>query len=96
MSKPHELNKVLSRIDVIVLAFGAMTGWGWVVLSGNWIQKAGSMGSIVAFMFVGFNIIPQMAEEMNIPKKTIGKVLLLSVALAVLWYILIIFGVSFP
>lgn len=254
----HELNKVLSRIDVIVLAFGAMIGWGWVVLSGDWIHKAGSLGSIVAFlfggllvifvglvyaelttampkaggehhfaltalghkaafivswsillgyisvvafeavalptvieyifpkyqvgymwtiagwdvyfswvavgvigslivtwvnwrgvkqaaflqllltillvvvgllliggsavtgdvknlkplfsggatgimavmimtpfMFVGFDIIPQMAEEMNIPKKTIGNVLLLSVGLAVLWYVLVIFGVSF-
>lgn len=257
MNKQAELNRVLSRMDVIVLAFGAMIGWGWVILSGDWIQKAGSLGAMIAFvlggilvvfvglvyaelttalpktggvhhfalsalgskaafivswsillgyisvvafeavalptvveyifpnyqvgylwtiagwdvyfswvaigvvgslivtiinwfgvkqaaflqlvltillaavglalilgstfggevknmdplfsagltgvmavmimtpfMFVGFDVIPQMAEEMNIPKKTIGKILLLSVGLAVAWYVLIIFGVS--
>lgn len=257
MNKQAELNRVLSRMDVIVLAFGAMIGWGWVILSGDWIQKAGSLGAMIAFvlggvlvifvglvyaelttalpktggvhhfamtalgskaafivswsillgyvsvvafeavalptvveyifpnyqagymwtiagwdvyfswvvvgvvgsllvtiinwlgvkqaaflqliltillavvglslivgatvggdvknmdplfstgmsgvmavlimtpfMFVGFDVIPQMAEEMNIPKKTIGRILLLSVGLAVLWYVLIIFGVS--
>jgi amino acid transporter len=257
MKKQAELNRVLSRMDVIVLAFGAMIGWGWVVLSGDWIHKAGSLGAMIAFvlggilvvfvglvyaelttalpktggvhhfalaalgskaafvvswsillgyvsvvafeavalptvveyifpnyqsgymwtiagwdvyfswvaigvggsilvtlinwfgvkqaallqliltillavvglsliagatvggdvnnmdpffsagisgvmavlimtpfMFVGFDVIPQMAEEMNIPKKTIGRILLLSVGLAVLWYVLIIFGVS--
>ncbi|KYD10076.1 amino acid permease [Heyndrickxia sporothermodurans] len=257
MSKNNDFSKVLSRADVIVLAFGAMIGWGWVVLSGDWISKAGSLGAMIAFliggimvtfvglvyselttalpktggahhfaqeafgpraafavswsillgyvsvvafeavalptvieyifpnyqvgymwtiagwdvyfswvavgmigsiivtwinfigvkqaavlqliltlllaivglflifgsavggemknmdplftggmaglmgvmimtpfMFVGFDVIPQMAEEMNIPKKTVGRVLLLSVALAVLWYIFIILGVS--
>ncbi len=46
------------------------------------------------FMFVGFDVIPQAAEEMNIPYKTIGRILILSVLLAAAWYILIIFGVS--
>jgi amino acid transporter len=43
---------------------------------------AGLMGVMIMtpFMFVGFDVIPQMAEEMNIPKKTVGKVLILSVA----------------
>lgn len=257
MSKSNDFSRVLSRADVIVLAFGAMIGWGWVVLSGDWISKAGSVGAMIAFfiggimvtfvglvyselttalpktggahhfaqaafgsraafvvswsillgyvsvvafeavalptvieyifphyqvgymwtiagwdvyfswvavgmigsiivtwinyigvkqaailqliltillavvglilifgsavggeaknmdplftggmaglmgvmimtpfMFVGFDVIPQMAEEMNIPKKTVGRVLILSVALAVLWYIFIILGVS--
>ncbi|MCL6638864.1 MAG: APC family permease [Firmicutes bacterium] len=46
------------------------------------------------FMFVGFNVIPQAAEEINLPYKAIGKVLILSVFMAALFYILIIFGVS--
>lgn len=46
------------------------------------------------FMFVGFDVIPQAAEEMDIPFKTIGKILVLSVFLAAAWYVLIIFGVS--
>lgn len=30
--------KKLNTGDVIVVAFGAMIGWGWVVSSGGWIQ----------------------------------------------------------
>ncbi|MDY0404991.1 amino acid permease [Virgibacillus sp. 179-BFC.A HS] len=46
------------------------------------------------FMFVGFDVIPQATEEINLPQKNIGYLLILSVILAVLWYVAIIFGVS--
>lgn len=53
----NTLNKVLSRFDVLFLAIGAMLGWGWVVLSGNWILSAGSMGSLIAFAIGGVLVI---------------------------------------
>jgi len=46
------------------------------------------------FMFVGFDVIPQAAEEINLPQKRIGQLLIFSVILAVTWYVAIIFGVS--
>lgn len=46
------------------------------------------------FMFVGFDVIPQAAEEINLPQKRIGQLLIGSVILAVVWYIAVIFGVS--
>src|SRR5699024_12067409 len=46
------------------------------------------------FMFVGFDVIPQASEEINLPRKRIGQLLVFSVVLAVVWYILIIFVVS--
>lgn len=46
------------------------------------------------FMFVGFDVIPQAAEEINLPRKRIGQLLIFSVFLAVAWYVFIIFGVS--
>lgn len=46
------------------------------------------------FMFVGFDVIPQAAEEINLPRKRIGQLLVVSVFLAIIWYIAIIFGVS--
>lgn len=46
------------------------------------------------FMFVGFDVIPQAAEEINLPQKRIGQLLIASVLMAVVWYIAIIFGVS--
>ncbi|MBJ3763900.1 APC family permease [Maribius pontilimi] len=46
------------------------------------------------FLLVGFDVIPQAAEEIDLPYRTIGKVLLASVLMAVVWYMLIIFGTS--
>lgn len=33
--KTSEFDKVLGAWDILVIAFGAMIGWGWVVSSGN-------------------------------------------------------------
>ena len=52
----RELNKVLNTGDVLVTAFGAMIGWGWVVSSGSWIQKAGVLGTMLAFLIGGIMI----------------------------------------
>ena len=46
------------------------------------------------FMFVGFDVIPQAAEEIKLPQKQIGKLLIVSVIMAIVWYIAVIFGVS--
>ncbi|WP_397537683.1 APC family permease [Rummeliibacillus pycnus] len=47
------------------------------------------------FMFVGFDVIPQTAEEINLPRKRIGQLLIISVLLAIIWYVGVIFGVSY-
>lgn len=33
------MKKSLGVVDIIALAFGAMVGWGWVVLAGGWAQS---------------------------------------------------------
>lgn len=48
-----QFKKVLNTKDVLVLAFGAMIGWGWVVLTGDWIGQAGSVGAMIAFAIGG-------------------------------------------
>jgi amino acid transporter len=53
----QDFEKVLSRFDILVLAFGAMIGWGWVVLSGEWILSAGSFGALIAFAIGGLLVI---------------------------------------
>lgn len=45
--------RVLGRSEVLALAFGAMIGWSWVVLSGTWISSAGTLGAILAFLLGG-------------------------------------------
>jgi basic amino acid/polyamine antiporter, APA family len=49
---------------------------------------------MVPFMFVGFDTIPQAAEEINLPYKDIGSVLMLSVGMGIIWYTLIVLGVG--
>ena len=55
-NKDRNFNKVLNTGDVLVTAFGAMIGWGWVVSSGGWIQSAGALGTALGFLFGGIMI----------------------------------------
>ncbi len=54
--KKSEFNKVFSSWDVLVIAFGAMIGWGWVVQSGDWIERAGVIGAMLGFVLGGVMI----------------------------------------
>ncbi|WP_277455284.1 APC family permease [Janibacter sp. DB-40] len=49
---------------------------------------------VVPFFFVGFDVIPQSAEEINVPPRKIGRLVLVSVAMATLFYIVIILTTS--
>ena len=49
---------------------------------------------MVPFMFVGFDTIPQVAEEIDLPFRDIGAVLVASVAMAIVWYGLIVLAVG--
>jgi len=51
------MKRVLSHFDVLFLAIGAMLGWGWVVLSGNWVVAAGPIGAVIAFLIGGVLVI---------------------------------------
>lgn len=51
------MSKKISSIDVLFLAMGAMLGWGWVILSGEWVATAGFLGASIAFSAGGLLII---------------------------------------
>lgn len=55
---------------------------------------SGVMAVLVAvpFLFVGFDVIPQSAEEVKVPPRRIGRLVVVSVAMAIIWYLLIILG----
>lgn len=42
---------------------------------------------MVPFMFVGFDVIPQAAEEINLSRFKIGIFLLVSLVVAIIWYV---------
>jgi len=40
-SSDARLLRVLGRRDVLAIAFGAIIGWSWVLLTGRWVETAG-------------------------------------------------------
>ncbi|NQY65243.1 MAG: amino acid permease [Alteromonadaceae bacterium] len=53
----HGLNKSLKQIDILALSFGAMIGWSWVVLISQLMERAGSVGAIIATLLAGGVIV---------------------------------------
>jgi|TARA_B110000914_G_scaffold120962_1_gene105590 APA family basic amino acid/polyamine antiporter len=49
--------KTLARREVLTLSFGAMIGWSWVLLTGEWLMRAGSLGTTIAFVIGGIAVI---------------------------------------
>lgn len=85
--KKSEFDKVFSAWDILVIAFGAMIGWGWVVSSGDWIQRGGVLGAVIGFalggvmvFFVGLtyaeltSAMPQCGGEHVFSYKAMGPV----------------------
>ena len=65
-------NRVLNTLDVLVVAFGAMIGWGWVVASGQWILSGGALGTALGFVIgglmifvVGYNVFMSFSNMKN-------------------------------
>jgi APA family basic amino acid/polyamine antiporter len=48
-----EFNRILGRWDVLAVAFGAMIGFGWIVLTGGFLESAGTLGAALAFVIGG-------------------------------------------
>ena len=55
-SENSKFNRVLNRWDIIVIALGAMIGWGWVVSSGSWIESGGVGGAMIGFALGGLMV----------------------------------------
>lgn len=49
---------------------------------------------VVPFMFVGFDVIPQSAEEVKIEPRKVGRIVVFSVAMAGVFYVAILFTTS--
>ncbi len=92
-----------NAVTVLIAVVGIMLFGGSVVngdvqnltpVFQNGIKGILAIAVMTPFMFMGFDVIPQAAEEMNVPYRSIGKILLLSVIMAIVWYVMIIFSTS--
>ena len=55
--KRNLLSKVLGRTDIIAIGFGTMVGWSWVMMGPIWVNEAGLIGAIAAFIIGGAIIL---------------------------------------
>ncbi|MFQ5562840.1 MAG: APC family permease [Parvularculaceae bacterium] len=55
--RQQTLKRVLNRFDAAVLGFGAIIGWGWIILAGTWVSNAGVAGASLAFLVGAVAII---------------------------------------
>ncbi|WP_026545591.1 APC family permease [Arthrobacter sp. 35/47] len=81
----------------LILIFGSFTGGS----AGNMepLFTGGAAGFfavlvVVPFLFVGFDVIPQSAEEVKIPARQIGKLVVVAVLMATVWYVMTILTTS--
>jgi len=56
MTTASRFARVLKSRDVMTLAFGAMIGWSWVLMTGYWVTTAGTLGTAAAFLVGGIAI----------------------------------------
>lgn len=99
------ITKIFNTIAAIALVAGGLIFFFGGVTLGDVANavpafQSGFSGIFVVLMaapamFVGFDVIPQSVEDMKIPMKQVGKMVLLAIVLGAVWYILMILGSSF-
>lgn len=96
------LTAIIAIAGILLVVGSAVNGdganiTGQMLESGTGTTLGGvfKVACMTPFLFIGFDVIPQAAEEINVPYKKIGKIMLLSIFLAVAWYLLIIFAVCY-
>lgn len=94
---------VQSTVTVLILAAGLMLMSGALLegsaanlqpLFPNGLAGVFAVAVMAPFMFVGFDVIPQAAQEIQLPARSIGRVLVGSIAMALAWYALVILAVA--
>ncbi|MDN6357922.1 APC family permease [Yaniella sp.] len=78
----------------IMLITGAFTGGEARNLEPMFTPGVGGFFAVmiaVPFLFVGFDVIPQSAEEANVPPRQVGRLVVISVIMATVWYVGVIF-----
>jgi APA family basic amino acid/polyamine antiporter len=94
---------VQSTVTLLILAAGVMLITGALFEGSaenlqpwfpNGMTGVFAVAVMAPFMFVGFDVIPQAAQEIRLPARSIGRVLLGSIVMALAWYALVILAVA--
>ena len=75
------------------LPFGSVTGDSTsniLPLFNNGLSGYLGVLMVVPFLFIGFDVVPQSAAEVNTPARQIGMLVVLTVVLATIWYVMVV------
>ncbi|MEG0829222.1 MAG: APC family permease [Anaerovoracaceae bacterium] len=99
-AKPAMIFQVMATAALLILGllllFGGVT-FGSLANVGESFKS--TQGFVYVFlmvpaMLVGFDVIPQSAEEMNLQPKSIGKMVVVCITLSIIWYLIVIVGLA--
>lgn len=85
---------VLVGLVLVVGGFGNGDPANLQPLMGGGVSGIMIVLIMIPFLFVGFDVIPQIASEVKAPPKFIGRILIISIIVSIVFYVLIAFGVS--
>jgi APA family basic amino acid/polyamine antiporter len=94
---------VQTTVSALILAAGLMLLSGALFegavhnlapLFNNGLGGVFAVAVMAPFMFVGFDVIPQAAQEIHLPARSIGRVIVGSIGMALAWYCLVILAVA--
>ncbi|WP_099041537.1 APC family permease [Mycobacterium neglectum] len=88
---------VLLLVIGLMLVFGSFTGGATDNMAPLFTGGAAGFFAVlvvVPFLFVGFDVIPQSAEEVNVPARQVGRLVVVAVVLATIWYVMTILTTS--
>ncbi|WP_200847072.1 APC family permease [Microbacterium sp. 18062] len=91
---------VMTFLVVVAVVLAASAVFGGQPANLEPLVTGGSGGVIavllvVPFLFLGFDVIPQSAEEAKVPPRQIGKLIVISVIMATLFYIVIVLATAY-
>ncbi|GAA2360664.1 APC family permease [Saccharopolyspora halophila] len=100
--RPAAVFQAIAVLFLLAVGFALLSGafvGGDVANMRPLISDAGLGGLFtvlvaVPFLFVGFDVIPQSAEEIKLPPRLVGRLLVIAVAIAAVWYALIMLTVG--
>lgn len=97
------LTVIIAAVGIILVVMSAINGSpenmsGQTLIGNNGtdiIKNIMSVAVVAPFFMMGFDVIPQAAEEINVPLKKLGRILILSIVLAVAFYALVVLAVGY-